>query len=267
MQRAIETGSPLDELLARFRATRPPDDAASPTPAVEPACGACRDVGFLRRDVPAWHEAFGRPVPCPCGVAELRRRERIWARSGLEGSLAEARFETYPVTPQTRPVVDRLRSEWLDADPAWLLLLGASGRGKSGLLASALWELVRRGREVRFMTAPDLFDWIRASYDETLGVRESDRLAELRTVDVLAIDDLGQEHATPWVRMRLWTLLNARYAARLRTAVSTNLDELALLDRIGDSAHARIEHACGPDRRFVLRLEGPDLRGDRGLPW
>jgi len=94
------------------------------------------------------------------------------------------------------------------------------------------------GKTVRFMAAPDLFDWIREAYDETLGVRQTDRLDALRSVDVLAIDDAGQERLTPWVREQFWKLLNARHEQQRRTLVTTNLDLPTLLDRIGDSAYA-----------------------------
>lgn len=261
MQRLFTPGASLDDILASLRTKLPADDeTVAPQHDIEPACGQCRDVGFLRRNVPVDHAEFGRPIECPCGLAGRRRRARIWAEAGIPDELADASFETYPVSAKTAPILDIVRGTWLDAAPAWLVLRGLSGRGKSSLVVSALRELAQRGHTVRFMTAPDLFDWIRESYDETLGVRESDRLAELRGVHALAIDDLGREQATAWVQMRLWSLLNARHGARLPTLFTTNLDLAAFAARVGESAYSRIEQASGPDGRFILKLDGPDLR-------
>lgn len=264
MQRLIEPGAHLDDLLARFRASRPPDEDSPVAAPADPACVRCRDVGFLRRDVPVDHPDFGRPVDCPCGVAGKRRRARAWAAAGIPPLFAAASFGTYAVSRWSAPVLDTMRTTWMAEPWSWLFLHGLSGRGKTWLAVSALRELAERSDDVRFMAAPDLFDWIRESFDETLGVREGERLGELRTVRVLAIDDLGREQLTPWVQMRLWALLNARLGSQLRTIVTTNLDELALAGRIGESAYARIEQGCGPDGRFVLKLDGPDLRAGGG---
>jgi DNA replication protein DnaC len=257
-QRPVAIGEVLREQLAGIVGAR--WDSTS-TPAEEeagPTCARCRDVGFLRRDVPADHAEFGKLLPCDCGVAQARRVRRVWASAGVPKRLADARFASYPASAQTAPIAELIRAVWLDDGPSWLLLSGPTGRGKSGLAVSALRELIGRGQSGLFVPAPNLLDRIRQSWDETLGVKEHEVVAAVRDVDVLVIDDLGKEQATDWVKTRLFVLLNDRYNAERRTIVTTNLSDRELAQRVGEPVMSRIEDAAGGV--YVLRLDGPNLR-------
>jgi DNA replication protein DnaC len=47
------------------------------------------------------------------------------------------------------------------------------------------------------------------------------RFEEIRSSELLVLDDLGTESATPWAREKLYQILNHRYAARLPTVITT----------------------------------------------
>lgn len=87
------------------------------------------------------------------------------------------------------------------------------------------------------------------------------RLALLREHrGILVLDDLGRERASDWTSEVVYTLVNARYEARLRTVVTTNLTlaELAestywpVVSRLADNGI--LVEVDGKDQRLAARL-------------
>src|SRR5690606_17410910 len=64
------------------------------------------------------------------------------------------------------------------------------------------------------------------------------RFAEIKSAQLLVLDDLGTESATPWAREKLYQLFNYRYNTRLPTIITTShgLEELdpRLVSRMRD---------------------------------
>ncbi len=48
------------------------------------------------------------------------------------------------------------------------------------------------------------------------------RFEEIRNINLLVMDDLGTQNATPWAQEKLYQILNWRYVNRLPTVVTTN---------------------------------------------
>jgi len=112
--------------------------------------------------------------------------------------------------------------EFAEAPSGWLVLVGDHGCGKTHL-AAAIGNHVQRaayGSRVVFVTAPDLLDYLRATFGPTTRVRYDQRFDEVRDAELLVLDDLGMESATAWAREKLFQLLNRRYAARLPTVIT-----------------------------------------------
>jgi DNA replication protein DnaC len=53
-------------------------------------------------------------------------------------------------------------------------------------------------------------------------VRYDQRFEEVRSVGLLVFDDLGTQNMTPWVREKLYQILNHRYNAELPTVITTS---------------------------------------------
>lgn len=124
---------------------------------------------------------------------------------------------------------------WVAGDPPpSLVLVGAYGTGKTSLAVTLLQERCRR--ETRppercfFITAADLLDHLR--------VREraaSDLLATVKTVDLLALDDLGAELGSP----------------------TPPLEIVCLEDRVGERT---VQRLIDRDAYQIVALHGPNLR-------
>ena len=159
--------------------------------------------------------------------------------------------------------------DWLASGKTFLCLAGPKGRGKTTAAASVL----RCARKpVTFMGAGGKLaaTW---AYSSALGlfVRSAElahtseyadegrgRWAKVRSVEWLVIDDLGMErmdNAGIWAEA-IDHLIDARYARKLKTVITTNLDGKTFDARYGDRILDRVRH----DGHFVICAEGESFR-------
>lgn len=127
------------------------------------------------------------------------------------------------------------------------------------------------GYGVWFVNTPQLFHWLRQTYDPK-GKRahtgwdwERNRdvrrehgatlLEDLTEVEVLILDDLGAERPTDWVRERLYLVVNQRWQAQRITLFTSNepLDQLETA--IGSRTLSRLVGDT-----VLLTLSGGDYR-------
>ncbi len=145
-------------------------------------------------------------------------------------------------------------------DPAgWLLLLGPYGTGKTHLAAAiAQHRQYDMGEEVRFLTVPDLLDYLRVTYDPDIKSSFDKRFQAIRNVSFLVLDDLGTENATAWAKEKLFQLLDHRYVARLPTVITT----AKKLEKIDERIASRVldERRC---TTFSLNARSYALRRKR----
>lgn len=232
------------------------------------ACFECEDTGRVI-DGPFSRRGFA--CICPKGrtiVAEEERRALTdavaWITEGIGVPFRfdEVTFESFP--DQSSPALAAVKA-WVefvtDRDGPELkpgiLIHGAFGRGKTGLIIAALREVVRRSvalhmagrtnasslryeRYGKVVTATGLLESLRP-HD---GHVDSDVLKTYKTTDYLAIDDLGAERLTEWGVDRLFEIVNHRHGDCMPMLVSSNLSPGELAKRInkqiGDQSGDRI---------------------------
>jgi DNA replication protein DnaC len=132
----------------------------------------------------------------------------------------------------------------------WLVLAGVIGCGKTHLAAAIKNERDEHGLQTLFKTAPDLLDYLRATYAPDSNVTYDRGFDAIRNAEVLILDDYGAHSSTPWAEEKLFQLLNYRFNARLPTVITTNQP----LDR-----SAPISGAPSQELRILSRLLDPDL--------
>jgi DNA replication protein DnaC len=147
-------------------------------------------------------------------------------------------------------------------DPqGWLVFMGSYGSGKTHLAASIANFLTDQGVPNIFVVVPDLMDHLRATFNPNSSVSYDQLFDEVRTTQVLILDDLGTQSTTPWVREKLYQLFNHRYNSRMPTVITTSnsLDEMdpRLRSRMLDK---RISTVAGITVPSYRGMSGPEKR-------
>jgi DNA replication protein DnaC len=163
-----------------------------------------------------------------------------------------ARYRRYNwrTDPAGREPAQEAAAEWLDS---WLdsgasrnlYLHGPAGEGKTGLAVALGREQIAYGCTVRFFVGREWLESIKRSF---AGDGDSAELEDAaRNPQLLILDDLGSERATPFALERLLGLIDHRYRHELPTIVSSNFAPSALVTELG-----KVDETVG--ERIVSRL-------------
>jgi len=135
-------------------------------------------------------------------------------------------------------------------------VFGGSGTGKTFLAKLLNNELVESMRDVVFFKAVDLAMVLRTV--SMANRRDEDVMGkiinDLRSVDVLIVDDLGTQKNTDFVKEIMFSIFDTRYDNRKKTVITTNLTA----DDIGDDRLASRFADAGWMRKFNFKKH--DLR-------
>ncbi|RLD11172.1 MAG: DNA replication protein DnaC [Chloroflexota bacterium] len=103
----------------------------------------------------------------------------------------------------------------------WLTFTGTYGCGKTHLAAAIANYRAGLGTPPLFIMVPDLLDHLRATFNPKSETSYDRLFNQIKTTNLLILDDLGTESMTPWVKEKLYQLFNYRYNAKLPTVITT----------------------------------------------
>jgi DNA replication protein DnaC len=222
----------------------------------KPDCPVCEDTGF----------ADNRPCACLTQIYGGLQRGVLSRRLDLERQSFDT-FDLSLFSDETDPAEresPRDRMDLLQAycrkyvnrfapDSADLLLRGGPGTGKTFLCACIAGALAAGPRWVVYETAADAVGYMEAEkfLRDPLSAERADRLL---ACELLLLDDLGAEFATPFSQSALFHLLSVRLAEKRRTIAVTALTEEELRRRYPPQLSSRLEAFD------LLPLFGGDLR-------
>lgn len=229
-------------VVARAPGDRVAEPMAAEIAAAEAAigrCPACKGAGWLRRDLPYGHPDFGRPEKCTCRQAldRARRKQEIMSLSSL-GEVRDKTIRKFNVRVPGVQQAAKAARDFAAAPSGWLVLLGPVGCGKTHLaaaIANACFDQL--DMVVLFVTAADLLDHLRATFEPSSVITYDEQFQRMRDAELLVLDDLGAQYSTDWAREKLFQLVNYRYnmagsidertgRSRGITVVTSNLFEL-----------------------------------------
>lgn len=137
-----------------------------------------------------------------------------------------------------------------------LVLIGATGTGKTGIALGLLRQACVNGWRGRFYSAQTLLDELYASLADRTTTK---LLTALSKMQPLVIDELGYLNLKTEQVNAFFRLMDQRYG-RVSTIITTNLDYplwYQLFDNkpLVDALLDRLQHHC-----ITIRIEGPTLR-------
>ena len=140
----------------------------------------------------------------------------------------------------------------------WLTLLGDTGVGKTHLAVAIANEQLKDGKNVFFVPAPDLLDYLRFTYGPESTVTYDDTLEDVKNAPLLVLDDLGREHSTPWAVEKLYQIVSHRHNSRAPTVITAVKDFAERRDPLASRVNDRINPA--------VPIDAPDYRGGQKSP-
>jgi len=207
-------------------------------------CAKCKGAGYTRMNVPYGHSEFGKAQMCACrkAVKKAEQQQALLELSGLLGlkRFQRATFESFQSqVPGCRDAY-QTALDFSHAPIGWLLLLGPYGCGKTHLAVSVAKCRVEAGDTVLVLPVPDLLDHLRSAFSPQSGQSYDERFEQMKSVDLLVLDDYGAQNATQWATEKLFQLLNFRYnGSRAMVITSNNLGLAGLDPRIQSRLHDR----------------------------
>lgn len=112
--------------------------------------------------------------------------------------------------------------EYAQRGEGWLVIMGVSGTGKTHLAAAAANLWYAQGGDVVFVTAPDLLDYLRRTFNPESNVTFDSQFQQVKDAPLLVLDDLGGvDHNKNWVKEKLMQVIKHRYVRKLPTIITT----------------------------------------------
>ena len=139
-----------------------------------------------------------------------------------------------------------------------LLLMGDSGLGKTHLALAIAQEVLRKGYEVIYCSASNIFKQIETEFYEE--GRKTDSADSLKRCDLLVLDDLGAEYVNAFTASVIYDLINTRVVSGRSSVYTTNITRMETLEtRYGEKVSSRLIGCCrllsffGADIRLLLK--------------
>ncbi|MCH8061343.1 MAG: ATP-binding protein [Chloroflexi bacterium] len=197
-------------------------------------------------------------------IMEVRSRESIQVHGlgRIDGQmLNRMTFDTFDVRGNNPSAGQRASLEaayqaaknFADDPDGWLTFFGNTGVGKTHLAVAIAGERRKRGHAAFFAFVPELLDYLRYTFSPESRVTYDRIFDEVKNTPLLILDDLGQEHGSPWADEKLYQIIVHRHNTRQPTVVTSMLD---FADHTGPIGSRVRDQSVGQ----LIRIDTPDFR-------
>ncbi|MFC1958199.1 ATP-binding protein [Chloroflexota bacterium] len=204
-------------------------------------CPICMGAKFVHPLLSSGKPDYSQVVPCQCTKQELdeERQAHLQRYSNL-GSLTRLTFDNLLPEGRSENPADQEQfnrafqaaKEFAAELEGWLVLAGPSGCGKTHLAAAIASYCIENNRPVLYITAPDLLDHLRSSFNPNSEMPYDEFFEQVRNAPVLILDDLGAQSSTSWAKEKLDQLLSHRFSNQLPTVIVSIVPVEELEERI-----------------------------------
>ncbi len=154
----------------------------------------------------------------------------------------------------------RLAFDFAKNPEGWLVFMGETGCGKTHLASAIVNYRYEQGKPALFVVVPDFLDHLRSAFNPESKVSYDQLFESVKTTPLLVLDDFGEQSTNPWVKEKLYQLINYRYNSRLPTVITTRLSLDEIMTEVDSSISSRLV-----DRKIsvTFAILAPDFRTDR----
>lgn len=253
----------------------------APEPYPCPHCGRLlgrRGINVGGRMLWVSHE----PCGCPGEIEQAEKQAAFEAAERLEEDRKKLLRAGIPRRFLDAEISDPTCLAYVKSYPVGkgvgLFIHGKVGTWKSTNASGVARPLVLSGRALIMTSALRILSDVRDTFDSRSSAKEE--LDRYLRCEILVLDDLGKESASPWSVMTLFDVVNTRYEAMLPTIYTSQYDLEALGRRLSraheretaDAIVSRIRETCidvglyGPDKRRPPVSIGERRRADAPPP-
>jgi DNA replication protein DnaC len=154
----------------------------------------------------------------------------------------------------------RLAFDFAKNPEGWLVFMGVTGSGKTHLASAIVNHRYEIGKPALFVVVPDFLDHLRSAFNPDSKVSYDQLFESVKTAPLLVLDDFGEQSTNPWVKEKLYQLINYRYNSRLPTVITTRLSLDEIMGEVDSSISSRLV-----DRNIsvTFAIIAPDFRNER----
>lgn len=225
-------------------------------------CDKCKNKGIIL--IAKEYDGIWQDYQKDCDCKKIRDNIRALKRSGLERVVEDCKFEKFKVEKPFQELMLNTAKNYLDnGEGKWLVFLGASGCGKTMLCSAVAIELLRQGKQLKYMLWKD--DSRKIKNDNFDG--DGTLIDYYKNVEVLYIDDLFKTAKTDGEFQRptvgdinlAFEIINSRVAQKKTTIISSEntIDELFDID---ESIAGRIRDMSQEYCLNIAKGEGKNYR-------
>jgi DNA replication protein DnaC len=134
----------------------------------------------------------------------------------------------------------RLAFDFAKNPEGWLVFMGETGCGKTHLAAAIVNFRYEIGKPALFVVVPDFLDHLRSAFSPDSKLSYDQFFESVKSAPLLVLDDFGEQSTNPWVREKLFQLINYRYNSRLPTVITTRLSLDEIMAEVDGSISSRL---------------------------
>lgn len=180
--------------------------------------------------------------------AAKARLERSRIEAGVAPRFAQVTFSDYRVETQEHALALQEAMEFTqrlkNSGNGNLILSGRVGTGKT-MLASAMINELLPQKKCRLATLSGLVRELKDCWGKGASMSETMLLKQLSELDLLIIDEVGQQRGTETEILFVFDIIDGRYKNMLPTVLISNLDRTGIREAIGDRAFDRLRQDGG----------------------
>ncbi|OGO18361.1 MAG: DNA replication protein DnaC, partial [Chloroflexi bacterium RBG_16_50_11] len=134
----------------------------------------------------------------------------------------------------------RLAFDFAKNPEGWLVFMGETGCGKTHLASAIVNYRYEMGKPALFVVVPDFLDHLRSAFNPESKISYDQLFESVKTAPLLVLDDFGEQSTNPWVKEKLYQLINYRYNSRLPTVITTRLSLDEIMGEVDSSISSRL---------------------------